>query len=365
MSTDRRIPRSSLTVRSVVSHVFVAAVALLAFYVVIRLLIPALFDQGMARGPMGARGQGESLRGVVTSAITTAALVGGLIAVATAVGIGWLLSRRLLLPITQVRDATRRISSGDYAARVPLPPERELAELATDVNTMGERLSQTERTRVQLIADVAHEMRTPLTVLDGYVEGMIDGVIEVTPSSLQDMATETRRLRRLAEDFSSLSKAQERRFDLILEPRDLADIVTAAATRMGPQLEDEGIELALSVPPLPVTADEDRIMQVVTNLLGNAVAATGRGGHIRIAGRQEAGWAVVDVADTGVGLAPDDVERVFERFYRAHQGRASGSGIGLTISRELMRAHGGELSAHSDGPGQGATFSVWLPIRRT
>src|SRR5659263_330503 len=194
---------------------------------------------------------------------------------------------------------------------------------------------------------------------------MIDGVIEVTPSSLQDMATETRRLRRLAEDFSSLSKAQERRFDLILEPRDLADIVTAAATRMGPQLEDEGIDLALSVPPLPVTADEDRIMQVVTNLLGNAVAATGRGGHIRIAGRQEAGWAVVDVADTGVGLAPDDVERVFERFYRAHQGRASGSGIGLTISRELMRAHGGELSAHSDGPGQGATFSVWLPIRRT
>lgn len=355
-----------LTTRTVLSHLAVALVALLAFYLVIRLAVPALFDQGIARGPMGGgHSQGEGLRAVLSTAVTESALIGGAIAVVTAVALGWLFSSRLVRPITRIRDATRRLSAGDYAVRVPLPPVRELADLAADVNTMGERLAQTERTRTQLIGDVAHEMRTPLTVLDGYVEGMIDGVIEVTPEALAELGTETRRLRRLAEDFSSLSRAEERRFDLALEPLDLADLVRTAAERMRPQVEDEGISLTVEVPALPVLADADRIMQVVTNLLGNSIAATERGGWIRVTGLRDGAVARVEVRDSGVGLAPEDLERVFERFFRAHHGRAPGSGVGLTISRELMRAHGGELTARSEGLGRGATFSVSLPIRRT
>lgn len=352
-----------LTTRAVISHVVVAALSLLAFYLVIRLLVPALFDQEVARGPSQMRGAG--LRATVTGAITTAALVGGLIGVGTAVVVGWLSSQRLLRPITQVRLATRRIAAGNYDATVVPPVEKELAELAIDVNTLGEKLAQVEQTRVQLIADVAHEMRTPLTVIDGTLEGMIDGVIEVTPASLGELGGETRRLRRLAEDFSSLAKAQERRFDLTLEPVDLAVPVAATATRLRPQFEDEGVALAVEVPALPAVADPDRIMQVLTNLLGNALAATDRGGWVHVTGHREAGMACVDITDSGVGLTPEEAERVFERFYRARKGRATGSGIGLTISRELMRAQGGDLTARSDGPGRGATFSLWVPRRGT
>lgn len=351
-----------LTPRMVLSHVAVAVIALLAFYLVISLAVPALFDRGVAHGTPTGRGPGQGLRAVVSAAVTQAALLGGGIAAAAAVALGWFFSWRLVRPITQIRDATRRLSAGDYSVQVPLPPVQELADLAADVNSMGERLAQTERTRVQLIGDVAHEMRTPLTVIDGYVEGMIDGVIEVTPETLGELGTETRRLRRLAEDFSSLSRAEERRFDLRAEAVDLADLVIGAAERLRPQTEEKDVTLTVEVPPLPVVADPDRILQVVTNLVGNAIAATPSGGWIRVSGRREGDRALVDVADSGVGIAPGDVERVFERFFRAHPGRAGGSGIGLTISRELARAHGGDLAARSPGEGQGATFTLSLPL---
>ncbi|MGM0385287.1 MAG: sensor histidine kinase [Actinomycetota bacterium] len=352
-----------LTTRAVLSHVVVAALSLLAFYLVIRLLVPALFDQQIARGPSQMRGAG--LRATVTSAITTGALIGGVIGVGTAVAIGWLSSRRLLRPITQIRAATRHIAAGNYGATVEPPAETELAELANDVNTMAEKLAQIERTRVQLIADVAHEMRTPLTVIDGTLEGMIDGVIDATSENLGELGGETRRLRRLAEDFSSLAKAQERRFDLALEPADLSALVAMTAARLQPQFEDEGISLMVDVPSMDAVVDPDRITQVITNLLGNALAATPRGGWVHVTGGPEGRSARVDIADSGIGLTAEESERVFERFYRARKGRASGSGIGLTISRELMRAHGGDLMARSDGPGSGATFSLWVPLRGT
>jgi histidine kinase len=245
----------------VLSHVAVAVIALLAFYLVISLAVPALFDRGVAHGTPTGRGPGQGLRAVVSAAVTQAALLGGGIAAAAAVALA-------------------------------------------DVNSMGERLAQTERTRVQLIGDVAHEMRTPLTVIDGYVEGMIDGVIEVTPETLGELGTETRRLRRLAEDFSSLSRAEERRFDLRAEPVDLADLVSGAAERLRPQTEEKDVTLTVEVPPLPVVADPDRILQVVTNLVGNAIAATPSGGWIRVSGRREGDRALVNGSSAPTRDAP-------------------------------------------------------------
>lgn len=349
-----------LATRTVLSHVIVAALSLLAFYVVIRMLVPTIFDERVAGGPPM---RGVGLRATVAEAITTAAVVGGLLGIGTAAVVGLLSSRQLLRPITRIRAATRLIAAGNYDTAVETPAEQELAELATDVNTLGARLAQIERTRVQLIADVAHEMRTPLTVIDGTLEGMIDGVIAVTPDALAGLEAESRRLRRLAEDFSSLARAQERRFDLAVEPTDLALLVAATTSRLRPQFEDAGIALAVDVPPLPVTVDPDRIMQVLTNVLGNALAATDRGGWVRVTGARDRGLARLDVADSGEGLSHDDVERVFERFFRVHQ-RRTGSGIGLTISRELMRAHGGDLTARSEGLGRGAVFQLSVPLAR-
>jgi histidine kinase len=255
---------------------------------------------------------------------------------------------------------------------VPVPREPELAGIASDVNTLATRLADTEERRSRLLGEVAHEMRTPLTALEGYLEGLIDGVFEPEPEVLGAVSDELRRLRRLADDLSALSRSEEQRLDLTLAATDLAALAGKAATRLAPQFTDAGVRLSVEGgAPLPVWADQDRITQVLTNILGNALAATPPGGTVTVRTAAPPGLAQVAIADTGAGLAPADLERVFERFYRAprQQGqpgqprRAAGSGIGLTIARNIARAHGGDVAAASSGPGSGATFTLALPLR--
>jgi histidine kinase len=207
-------------------------------------------------------------------------------------------------------------------------------------------------------------MRTPLTVIDGYVEGIIDGIFD--SSELGRIEPEVRRLRRLADDLSTLSRAEEDRLDLQYAEFDLSGLVEHVAARMRPQFDDTGLALTVRLPSgrISVRADPDRITQVLTNLLGNALIATDSGAvTIDVAARSDA--AVISVTDTGEGLAAGDLERIFERFYRVPARRRvdqdPGSGIGLTISRGIARAHGGELSASSPGRGHGATFTLQLP----
>jgi signal transduction histidine kinase len=209
-------------------------------------------------------------------------------------------------------------------------------------------------------------MRTPLTALEGYLEGLIDGVFAPEPEILGAASDELRRLRRLADDLSALSRAEEQRLDLALTDTDLASLAAKAAARLAPQFSDAGVTLTVAEgPPLPVWADPDRVTQVLTNILGNALTATPAGGSVSVHGRAHEGQAQVMVTDTGVGLAPGDTERIFERFYRApgQPRRAPGSGIGLTIARGIARAHGGDVTAASDGPGRGAAFVLGLPLR--
>lgn len=267
-----------------------------------------------------------------------------------------------------MRQATSQIAAGDYTARVPVPGEVELAELATDVNTLGLALEQTEGRRMRLIGEVAHEMRTPLTVLDGYVEGMIDDVIPANPENLGQLGVETRRLRRLADDLSSLSRTEEGRLSLTQRRVDLADVVREAASRLGPQADDVGVRLDIRAGsgPFAVDVDVDRIAQVVTNLIGNAIRATPSGGTITVTCTRRGEKADASVADTGEGIAAEHLDRIFERFYRVPGRRSgesdSGSGIGLTIARSIARGHGGDLTAASPGPGQGSTFTLTLPL---
>jgi histidine kinase len=358
-----------LGVRLVVSHLLAVLVGAVATFVIVRALAPALFENMVQQSGMGmgmGRGQGGTLRQQMADAVTQALLVGTVVGLVAAAGFGAVAAHRLVRSLRTVGAATRAMAGGRYAVPVPVPPEAELAELATDVNTLGHALAETETRRVRLIGDVAHEMRTPLTVIEGYVEGMIDGVIPTTSTELGQVGVEVQRLRRLAQDLSSLSRAEEGRTALQLATVDLRDVVSAAVERLRPQALDAGVSLATTVAPEPVTvvADPDRCAQVVTNLVGNAIRATPPGGRIEVRVRATGGQAVCEVEDTGEGLAAGDLEAVFERFYRVPGRREApgGSGIGLTIARELVRAHGGELIAASPGPGRGATFTARVPM---
>ncbi len=363
-----------LPVRLFASYALVIAVGASTAYLTVRLLVPPLFDHrmGMMSGSgMGMGGQyghtGTTPHAALISALNTALLV-AVLATAVAAGVvAAFVTRRLLRPLEQVRAATRRIAAGEYDAAVPLPAEPELAALAADVNTLATTLAETETRRTRLLGDVAHEMRTPLTALDGYIEGLIDGVFTSTPETLQAVSEELRRLHRLADDLSSLSRTEERRVELRPVEADLAAIARDAGGRLRPQFDDARVGLTVHADAsVPVLVDVDRIGQVLTNLLGNALRATPEGGTVTVTVEAAGNEARASVSDTGVGLAGGDLERVFERFYRAADGlpKSAGSGVGLTIARGVARAHGGELRASSPGVGKGSTFTLTLPGAR-
>ncbi|MHB9862266.1 sensor histidine kinase [Streptomyces sp. YIM S03343] len=367
--------RTRLPLRLFVSHTAVAVVGALVAYLTVRLLAPHLFDQrmGMMNGNghmsgMGGQANGAQVHDAFRTALDTALLVGVLAGVTAAGVLAAFVTRRLLRPLDAVRTATRQIAAGRYDVDVPLASEPELAALATDVNTLGHTLAETETRRTRLLGDVAHEMRTPLTALDGYVEGLIDGVFTASPDTLASLSEELRRLHRLADDLSGLSRAEEQRVDLHLVDADLAALARRAAARLAPQFDDAHLTLVVDADTVvPVRADPDRITQILTNLLGNALLATPADGTVTLTARCCDGRGEVAVTDTGVGLAAEDVKRVFERFYRApgqpgQSRRSSGSGVGLTIARGIARGHGGDVTASSPGRGRGASFALVLPL---
>jgi signal transduction histidine kinase len=366
-----------MTMRLFVTYVLVIVVGTVFAFVTVRLLAPRFFAHQIntvfndfipitASSDRARRLLRIRARSAFESALTTALLLGALASVVAAGIAAAIMTRRLVQPLSAVRSATRQIAAGRYEASVPVPRDPELAGIATDVNTLATRLADTETRRSRLLGEVAHEMRTPLTALDGYLEGLIDGVFAPEPEILSAASDELRRLRRLADDLSALSRAEEQRLDLKLSDTNLAELAGHAADRLAAQFSGAGVTLTVeSGSPLPVRADPDRITQVLTNIIGNALTATPDGGLVAVRTRSNGRYAQVMVTDTGVGLAAADLERVFERFYRApgQHRRAPGSGIGLTIARNIAQAHGGEVTAASAGPGAGATFTLTLPLR--
>jgi len=365
-------PIGRLSVQLVASHVLVAVVSLASAGALVALLAPRIFEVlGSAHvpGSSGAgRGTGGGLGIQMAEAVRQSLGWGLLVGVSAAVVLGVIAARWLLGQVDALRRATQRLASGQYRTELPKPRTRELAELVDDLGTMAGRLADTEQRRTRLLGEVGHEMRTPLTVIDAQLEAMIDGVMPANGENLSLIATETRRLRRLANDLSSLSRAEEGAESLDLSLIDLGGVVERVVDRLRPQATDAGIDLQVTqVGQTPVLADADRVAQVVTNLVGNAIRATPEGGRITVHCQPDAGQGVVQVTDTGEGLASDDLERIFERFYRVPGRRSSGSdgggsGIGLTIARHLAERHGGSLTAASAGKGQGSTFSLRLPL---
>jgi histidine kinase len=302
-----------LAVRLVVSHALVAVIATLACVVVVHRLAPAIFDEslrmGFGRGMPPGFGPGV-LRGQVAEAVDRAMLVGTVLGVLAATAFGAVAATALTRPLARLRLATRQLAEGRYDVPVTAPATRELADLADDITTLASALADTEARRVRLLGDVAHELRTPLTVVDGYVEGMIDGVIPTTAEELARVGAEVARLRRLADDLSNLSRVAEGRVPLRLQMVDLRDVVVAAAKRLHAQAEDAGLTLDVDggAAPLLVLADPDRIGQVVGNLVGNAIRATPSGGRVSVRTARRRGGVLGDRHRRGRGRrrpAPD------------------------------------------------------------
>lgn len=362
---------TTLRSRLLASHLVVAAVGAGALVIVVGIVTNVAFrvrlhdGMGMMGGPPGSGNvtNTNQLQTALSESLAWALVIGVVAAVVTAGVAAIFVARRISQPVEQIRAATHRMARGEFRSEIPLPADAELAELARDVNALGARLAESELHRTRLIGEVAHELRTPLTTIRASMEGLIDGVVAPDPEVFARIAEEASRLHRLADDLTLLSQAEESAIPLRPASIDLGTVAASASERLTSQFEDKGVALVVArIPPLPVRADPDRVTQVLTNLLGNAMTHTPEGGSVTVSGGQVDGTAWIAVSDTGSGFPADQVDRIFERFYRVPDAsHPAGRGIGLTIARGMARAHGGDVTATSDGVGKGATFRLTLP----
>jgi signal transduction histidine kinase len=306
--------------------------------------------------------------------------------------VGLALSREMSRPLVDLTAATRAVAAGDLSVRVPVRHHGEVRELAIAFNTMTEELDRTDELRRNLTADVAHELRTPLSVIRGKLEGVLDKVYPCTPEHLSPILEETKLLTRLVEDLHLLSLAEAGQLPLEKRVTDVGALLRDAQVNFGPQAADRGVMLALDLPSeLPkVRADQRRIAQVLGNLLTNALRHTPSGGRVTLSAAVKysppllretgEGMLEVTVADTGPGIPPEDLPYIFERFWRGEKSRSragGGAGLGLAIAKHLVQAHGGEIGVESPstlrrGSGQaglkadevreGTTFYFTLPL---
>lgn len=271
-------------------------------------------------------------------------------------------SRRLAEPLEAMGAATRRIADGDYSVRVHDDSSAETAQLAADVNALAANLDATERRRLELIGEVAHELRTPLTSIEGSMEALMDGVLEPTEEVFAGIAREAARLRRVAGDLSELSRTSEH-LRLAPAPTDVAEIARGVVERLGVQADAKEVTLSfrsLDASPPVIDADRDRLVQILTNVIGNAIRYTDAG-SIQVTVASDAEAVRIDVVDTGRGIPADRLAEIFDRFVRVDHTQSDGTGVGLTIARTLVEAHGGSITASSAGEGRGTTMHIVLP----
>ena len=297
--------------------------------------------------------------GVVLSAPTALIL---LLAIIGLIVVGGTI-RRFAAPLADVMAATTRVADGDADVRLTPRGPRQVRRLIHSFNTMAERLGQAEQQRRRLLADLGHELRTPLSVIQGQLEGAIDGVYERSDAHLGAILEETRHMSRIVEDLRILSLAESGALRLDRRPTPLDEIVDNAIDAHAPLATAGGVTVTSTVPAdlPPVDVDPTRLREVLDNLLTNAIRYTPAGGAVTVtAGREDPAHVRVLVSDTGIGIPRDELASVFERFHRSPDSR--GSGLGLAIARDLVRAHGGEMDAESKGPGRGTTIRFTLPI---
>ncbi len=374
--------RSHLGAKLFLSYLAIIVIGVTVLIIASQFILPTSFNRhmsGMMNGGMGMgmgnQGFGNSdsmsqlyidFRASFNEALTYAAIAAMIVAIALSL----FFSRGVITPVRAMSLATQRIADGRYDERVQVSGTDELAQLALYFNQMAEKLNQTESMRRRLIGDVSHELRTPLTAIKGSMEGLMDGVLPATDETYQQIHAEADRLNRLVDDLQELSRVEARAYQLDIKSLDVSSLARTVTKRLTPHSESKRISLDLELAPdLPhVLADEDRAVQVLTNLTGNALQYTPQGGRITISAKQIGNEVQIAVRDTGIGIPSEHLSHIFDRFYRVDKSRSrqagGGSGIGLTIARALIVAHGGRIWVESTGNEKGSVFNFTLPIAK-
>lgn len=382
--------RSHLGAKLFLSYFAVIGVGAVILMIATELALPTAFDrhlgmtqqtlvEGEGGGRSGSGGgggfrygeegaYGKELFENFEASFNEALILSGVAALIIALLVSWIFSRGVVAPIQAMMVASHRIAEGHYEERVDKKRSDELGQLARSFNQMAAQLEQVETMRRQLIGDVSHELRTPLTAIKGSMEGLMDGVFPANEETYQQIHQEAGRLGRLVDDLQELSRVEAGAYQMDARPVDLSILVETVIKRLSFQFDEKRIALILNLPAnLPrVLADDDRVIQILTNLLGNALGHTPEEGTVRISAAQQDEFVHISVEDTGVGIPQEHLAHIFTRFYRVDKSRSrqwgGGSGIGLTVARHLVEAHGGEIWAESDGEGQGSKFSFSLKI---
>ena len=364
-------PANDLAARLFAAQTLVAVAGAATLWVVAAVIGPAIFQNHLDQAQVAqvsadtARHVDEAFRSASAVSIGVA-LLASLVA---ALAISAFATRRIAGPVVRLADAASDVAAGRFDVRVPDPAlGREFAELAASFNGMAQRLQAVEATRRRLLADLAHEMRTPLATLDAYLEAIEDGVAVMNPETVALLRAQTGRLGRLTEDVTAVSRAEEGQLDLHPQVLPADQVIGRAAAAARERFDAKGVTLATDTSSRTgnLAADPERMDQVLGNLLDNALRHTPSGGMVRMSCRASDSGGEVEfrVSDTGDGIPAEHLPHVFERFYRVDRARDlahGGSGIGLAITKALVEAHGGAVTASSAGLGHGATFTVRLP----
>lgn len=369
MSTRDAIGPGTLGHRLLVSIALVLLTAAATAWVVATVVGPALFHEHLTQAGVQDHELADlHIEEAFQSASTIALALAIVVAAATALTVSVLLTRRIGRSVTQMSRAAGQVGSGQFDARVPLPGIGiEFDALAGAFNKMAAHLESDARLRERLIADVAHELRTPAATIAAYVEALEDGVRVMDTETVAVLHDQAQRLNRLARDLAAVTRAESGELDLQLDEVAAAELIDAAQLAGRERADAAGVTLQAhsSSEAVSVVVDRVRLAQVLDNLVVNAVRHTPPGGTVTLSAEaDEPGTALLSVADTGEGIAPEHLDHIFERFYRVDSARDrdhGGSGVGLAICRALVHAHHGTIRAASDGSGHGATFTVRLP----
>lgn len=364
-----------------ISYLVIIVVGVVSLTVTAELHTPTALSRHMTQMSL-MMGRDVEMMGDITEsfsrAINEVLLVAALLSFVSAVIVSTFVTRRIVRPIQQMTAVSQRIANGRYDERVQVHGDDELADLGRAFNQMAHELTQTENQRRRLVGDVAHELRTPLSSIKSVMEGLQDGVLPAKPETFANVEQEVSRLQRLVNDLSELSRAEAGQIPLERQPVHPKALIDSAVSRLSMQFADKQVAIHVDVPPnLPaIDVDPARITQVLLNLLGNALQYTPTGGQVTLHcdlienDTQELvnegdAFIQIRVEDSGIGLTPEQLNRIFERFYRVEKSRSragGGSGIGLTISKHLVEAHNGRLTATSQGLNKGSTFIITLPV---
>ncbi len=364
--TDSKPYSFSLGLKLFLALLVVALVGILASAIITNAITRARVNQYFVR----MQGPPEIIDAMHTEQlqhdVNMSFIMGGVIAVGLAGLISLYFSLRIRKPLVDLTNATRFTAAGDYSSRVEAGGTRELEELADAFNSLASNLERDEQLRKNMVADIAHELRTPLSTINGYLEAIEDGVVQPDQPTISSMREEVAVLSRIIDDLRQLAEVESGQLRLELAPVAVLEALEAEGAKFRHELESKGIALSVEAPSdLPaIQADNARLSQILGNLVKNAIAHTRSGETIRLGAEAVEGGVLFRIADTGAGIPAEDLPFIFERFYRADRAReraTGGAGLGLTIAKSLVEAQGGRIWAESV-EGQGTTISFTLPL---